>query len=331
MLITWGLQDQYLSRRDIAHSRAVSHQSSQELHLSYTQTNRISTYWLQTRISPLLLMANIHFSKPSWYVRNLTCTDTHRQKERVTESVCVREIDPLVVFLTSPLRNHLAFRKKSFMFLLSGQTKKIILMMPEPQMTPQIFMIPRQIAKVKPANPSTSWWRRHHKGCCEFMLHHPWHSTDSTWTAPRLQGTNTAWLPGGGLPRPHPHDSHHHILMLQTNISQLSFKSCTHCHPVESPLLQKIFSWSLWYLRQYMSIREMISKDECHCKHLCFSSFTFYTWAPFQIWTTDIFNLFWHLCGFQHLSDILSEYHLSPIASRSSKAHQLWWTSCTVL
>ena len=88
MLITWGLQDQYLSRRDIAHSRAVSHQSSQELHSRYTQTNReyppidcnlyISFSRWQTSTSLSLLdMYEI------WHVQ----THTDRKSDR--ECVCV--------------------------------------------------------------------------------------------------------------------------------------------------------------------------------------------------------------------------------------------------
>lgn len=192
-------------------------------------------------------MANIHFSKPSWYVQNLTCTDTHRQKERVTESVCVREIDPLVVFLTSPLRNHLAFRK-IFMFLLSGQTKKIILMMPEPQMTPQIFMIPRQIAKWNlQIHPHRGEEDTTKDVIVSLML--PIRGTVHWFymNCTRLgRALHTAWLPGGGLPftLTPTHDFHHHILMLQQTFPSYPLN---HVHTViqfESPLLQKIFSWS---------------------------------------------------------------------------------------
>ena len=122
-------------------------------------------------------MVNIDLSMPSWYVWNLTWTDTHRQRERVTESVCERGRNPLVVFFTSPLRNYLTFWK-IFVFLLSGQTKEIILMMPEPQMTPQIIMIPMQVAQWNLQIHPHHWSRRHHKWCsCEPCSTQLWHST----------------------------------------------------------------------------------------------------------------------------------------------------------
>ena len=102
-------------------------------------------------------------------------TQTERESDR--ECVCVRGRNPLVVFFTSPLRNYLAFWK-IFVFLLSGETKEIILMMPEPQVTPQIIMIPRQVAQWNLQIHPHHWSRRHHKWCsCEPYATHPGHST----------------------------------------------------------------------------------------------------------------------------------------------------------
>ena len=134
------------------------------------------------------------------------------------------------------------------LFLLSGQTKKIILMMPEPQMTPQIIMIPRQIAKWKlQIHPHRGEEDTTKDVLVSLMLpirgtvH--WFYMNCTWLGRVL---HTAWLPGRGLPftLTPTHDFHHHILMLQQTFPSYSLN---HVHSViqfESPLLEKIFSWS---------------------------------------------------------------------------------------
>ena len=102
-------------------------------------------------------------------------TQTERESDR--ECVCVRGRNPLVVFFTSPLRNYLAFWK-IFVFLLSGETKEIILMMPEPQVTPQIIMMSRQVAQWNLQIHPHHWSRRHHKRfSCEPYTTHPEHNT----------------------------------------------------------------------------------------------------------------------------------------------------------
>ena len=175
MLITWGLQDQYLSRRDIAHSRAVSHQSSQELHSRYTQTNReyppidcnlyISFSRWQTSTSLSLLdMYEI------WHVQ----THTDRKSDR--ECVCVWDRSSSSIPHISSKESSCLLKNLYVPFVRTDQENH-----PDDAWatddSPDHYDTEAD-SKVKAANPSTSWWRRHHKGCsCEPYATHPWHST----------------------------------------------------------------------------------------------------------------------------------------------------------
>ena len=177
MLITWGLQDQYLSRRDIAHSRAVSHQSSQELHSRYTQTNReyppidcnlyISFSRWQTSTSLSLLdMYEI------WHVQ--THTDRKREWQRVC--VCVWDRSSSSIPHISSKESSCLLKNLYVPFVRTDQENH-----PDDAWatddSPDHYDTEAD-SKVKAANPSTSWWRRHHKGCsCEPYATHPWHST----------------------------------------------------------------------------------------------------------------------------------------------------------
>ena len=107
-----------------------------------------------------------------------------------------------------------------------------------------------------------------------------------------------------------------------TKIYRLSFKSWTHCHPVCISTSWESLQLVHTYLKQCMSITEMISKeDECDSISIYVFVSSIYTWAHFQVWTTEIIiNIYWHLCGLKCFLDILEEYHLgvpdSPLVQR---------------